>query len=246
MLKDFLELIWNKADAAVRPKELEIADPRNKHFLMGENHFTVEVPPAPRRHVITTLPDLLDAVKAYGDQGTLWHNDRQITLVIDDDDRRETVTMPLVLSQHWLIVSKLGEYLTQQSFLKLLRTDLAGVVPDSLRPAISRIEVATSSGQKNEINPGRERGSREFACDLANSSEIPETFQATLSVYANAGLRQTRSVKLSLDYTLPPKEITFSVRALPDELEIAMQNAQAELHELLVQAVKIPVFCGTP
>jgi len=246
MLKEIAAWLWQKADEGHKATPLDIADAKNRHFMFGDRHFTVALPPPGRKHTITTLADLLVTVEEYGSKGSLWHDETKIVLVTEDMDRREFVTMPLVLSQHWKIVKGLGEYLTQQSFLKLLRHDLAGVVPDSLRPAISRIEVATSANQKNEVNPGRERGSREFACDLANSSEIPETFNATLSVYANAGLRQTRSVKLSLDYTLPPKEITFSVRPLPDELEIAMQNAQAELHELLEKAVKIPVFCGTP
>lgn len=246
MLKEIADWLWQKADEGQQARPLVIDDAKNRHFLFGDRHFTVPMPPPVRKHIITTLADLLIAVDEYGASGSLWHDESRIVLVTEDADRREFVTMPLVLSQHWKIVKSLGEYLTQQSFLKLLRHDLAGVVPESLRPAISRIEVATSSGQKNEVNPGRERGSREFACDLANSSEIPEFFNASLSVYANAGLRQTRSIKLSLDYTLPPKEITFSVRPLPDELEIAMQDAQAELHELLEKSVKIPVFCGTP
>ena len=245
-MKELLDSIVQRAVEGMTATKLAIKDARKSHYLLGKEHFTVDEPVNPRAHTVETLPDFFAAVTKYGDKGTIWHNTQQVILVIDDDDRRETVRMPLVLGEHWKTIQSLGSPLSQADFIKLLRFTLEGVVPPTLRAAISKIEFATTAGQRNEINPGRERGSREFAVDLANSGEIPETYFATLTVFANAGLRTNRNVKMSLDYTMPPAPVCFVTKALPDELLVAMQTAQAELQTLLEGNVEIPVFCGTP
>lgn len=249
MLKSLFEAICQKQLEAVKPLAIEVADPFAKYFFHDGKFARVEVPPAARKHTVFTLDDLIASVKHHNDVlqiGSVWHDRTKVVFVIDDRDRRETVTLPLTTSEHWEILSKLPPALTQRDFVRLLRHELAGCVPETLLPAIAKIEVATSSGQRNEINPGRERGSREFAVDLANSGEIPEHFYCQVSVYATAGLRQPRRIKMSLDYSLPPAQVTFQVAPLPDEMEIAMQDAEAELHKLLSESVTCPVFNGSP
>ena len=248
MLKELFDAICAKQAEVKTPTKLDIADPFAKHFFVNGQVLCVAVPPTARNHTVSTLNDLIAAVKEYGSrgEGSVWHHEEAVIFILNDSDRRERITLPLVFSEHWVILQKIPSAITQRDFVRLLRHDLAGCLPDTLLPAISKIEVATSAGQRNEINPGRERGSREFAVDLANSGEIPEQFFATLSVYATAGLRQPRRIKMSLDYTLPPAQVTFQVAAMPDELEVAMQDAQAELHKLLCEAIEIPVFHGNP
>lgn len=246
MLKELFEAVCGRAEAAALPKQINNGDVRAMHFFARGECVDVEIPPPNRNHKVRTLEGLLLAVERYGTDGALWHDQGSITLVTNDCDRREFVTMPLTLSEHWKIVSALGTPLTQRDFVRLLRHDLRGCVPDTLLPAVAKIEVATSSGQRNEINPGRERGSREFAVELATSGEIPEHFTAMVNVYANEGLRQLRPIICSLDYSLPPAQVAFVVKPLPDQLELALQDAQRELHEYLTEKVEIPVFCGTP
>lgn len=248
MLRDLFEAICQKQVQANTPVEIKCNDVFVKRFLFNGEVLTVPISPHTRDHRVDNINDLITAVKLY-DQGrkagSLWHNPTGLVYLIDDADRRERIWMPLITSEHWDIVKGLSERrLGQADFVRILRHELHGCVPDTLLPAISKIEVATSSGQRNEINPGRERGTREFAVDLANSGEIPEHFYCQLSVYSNVGLRTNRQIKMGLDYTLPPAQVTFRVAPLPDELEIAEQDAQAELHALLVDAVDIPVFGG--
>ncbi len=249
MLKSLFDAICAKQLEAVKPTTIDVADPFAKHFFFDGKIARIEVPPAARKHTVFTLDDLIASVKHHNTdlvKGSIWHDRTKVVFLIDDEDRREMVTLPLVFSDHWDILCKLPAAMTQRDFVRLLRHELAGCVPDTLLPAIAKIEVATSSGQRNEINPGRERGSREFAVDLANSGEIPESFLLAVSVYSTPGLRQCRCIKMSLDYTLPPSQVTFQVTPRPDEIEIAMQDAQAELHKLLCDAVECPVFNGNP
>lgn len=246
MLKELFEAVCLRAEAATLPKKIDNGDARALHYFVHGERVAVEIPPPVRNHQVCTLEALLLAVEQYGEHGALWHDQELITLITDDGDRRDRVTLRLTLSDHWKIVAALGAPLTQRDFVRLLRHDLFGHVPSTLLPAVAKIEVATSSGQRNEINPGRERGSREFAVELATSGEIPEHFTAMVNVYANEGLRQLRPIICSLDYSLPPAQVAFVVKPLPDQLELALQDAQRELHEYLTEKVEIPVFCGTP
>lgn len=246
MLKELFEAVCCRAEAATAPKKIDNGDARALHFFVRGERVAVEIPPPDRNHQVHTLEGLLLAVERYGTDGALWHDQERITLVTNDCDRRERVTLRLTISEHWRIISALGTPLTQRDFVRLLRHDLRGCVPDTLLPAIAKIEVASSSGQRNEINPGRERGTREFAVELATSGEIPEQFTALATVYSNEGLRQVRPVICSLDYSLPPAQVAFVVKPLPDQIELSMQEAQRDLHQYLTDKVEIPVFCGTP
>ena len=250
MLADLFKLLNTQSVQAAGPRKVELSDPRKVSYVIGETLHTVDIPPPPRGHVTDTLYSFLESAKHYGDKsGVVWHNERDVYLVIDDKDRRDTIHLPLRKSEQFSTLEKLDEArvgLSQRDFVRLLRHDLAGAVSDELRPAISKLEFVGTSGVKSDISPGREHGSREFANDV--KGEIPETFLATVSVYANTGLRQPRGIKLSLDYKLPPGEVSFTVKPLPDEIAIAIQDAQSELHDLLVKELGkgIKVFAGTP
>lgn len=246
MLKELLDRVWGLAQSNLLPQEVDVGDPRARHYLVGKEHVKVHRPTPVRKHTVQTLEGIFEACDRWGGEGVLWHNRQNVVLVIDDDDRRDIVVMPLVVSEVFTLINKLGDQaMDQATFVRLLKNQLNGYVPDSLRPVISKIEIASSAGQKNEINPGRERGSREFAVDVVGG-EMPEFIPATVPVYSNAGLRNNVPIRLSLDVTLPPQQVTFRVAPLPDQIEMAWQAAQAELHNLLVSRAKIEVFEGQP
>jgi hypothetical protein len=125
----------------------------------------------------------------------------------------------------------------QRNFLRLLRYDLASIIPSSLVSAIQKIEVVTSGSQRSEVSPGRERGTREFAADLQASGEIPERVTCELPVYLIHGLDFKVPITFGLDYTLPPGPVHFNFRPLPDEIEKTTQQLQGEFHRLLLETV---------
>jgi hypothetical protein len=224
--------------------------------LKGERTFSLPV--GPRNHTVATLQDFVTACGRWGGaRSVVLHSLKGVLLLIDDSDRRDRVFLPLETTEVFdLVLTMAAERYDQRTFVGLLRRDLCKVIPSYLVTAIAKIEVVTNSQQRTEVNPGRERGTREFAADLAMSGEIPERVKCYIPVYRLDGLNQPMEIEFSLDYTLPPMPVSFSFRTLPDEIENVQALLQGTLHQLLEtllgdelggrEDVKIDVLYGDP
>ena len=61
----------------------------------------VEVPPDSRCPNVRTVSDMIPASVRWGADGTLFHDDDRVILVVDDSDRRDVVTMGLEISPQY-------------------------------------------------------------------------------------------------------------------------------------------------
>lgn len=239
---------------------IRILDREDRKILLARdgNLIDVPIPAAPAKHEVYTLDDFSRAVERWADQvSVVFHSDAGAVLVVDEECRRNVVTLPLRTTAVWDRILKLEEQcFDQRGFLRLLRFDLAAIIPHSLVAAIQKIEVVTSGSQRSEVSPGRERGTREFAADLQASGEIPDRVTCSVPVYLIPGLDHAVPITFGLDYTLPPGPVSFVFRPLPDEIERTEQQLQGELHRLLVESLvrecededawSIPVLYGCP
>lgn len=236
--------------AALEPIKILDREER-KIFLSRLGNLTeIAIPAGPAKHEVFTLSDFAASVERWsGTKSVVFHNEACAVLVIDETCRRNLVTMPLRTTAVWERILQLKEQcFDQRGFLRLLRFDLASIIPGSLVTAISKIEIVTSGGQRTEVSPGRERGTREFAADLQNSGEIPERVICQVPVYLINGLNYAVPITFGLDYTLPPAPVNFVFRPLPDQLELAIQQLQGALHQMLVDVIgsEMPVLYGCP
>lgn len=200
---------------------------------------TVELPSDPRRYRVLTIEDFAAACYRWrGDHGVVFHADQEVVYLLDDTDRRERVVLPLEYTATFAIVAQLQDkQFDQRGFLRLLRFDLADVIPPNLVSAIQKIEVVTSGNQRSEITPGRERGTREFAADLTASGEIPDRVECVVPVYQTPGLDVPVQIKFALEYTLPPQPVTFRFAPVGDELQRVLRAQQGVLRALLEAAI---------
>jgi hypothetical protein len=251
LIREALQYLGDLRAAALEPiKLLDRAD--KKCFLMRDGTAVeVEIPPMPRAHRVNTIGDFAVAVQRWRkERSVVFHNEDGAVFLVDDASRLDTVLLPLPITEVWQQILELDKQTyDQRSFLRLLRHDLAGVIPPTLVSAIQKIEVVTSGNQRSEIQPGRERGTREFAADLAASGSIPEQVTCEVPVYRLPGLDYPVPIRFSLEYTLPPGPVTFLFRPLPDEAERCLLGLQSELHRMLVEAFAeqpIDVLYGSP
>lgn len=245
MLKELFEAVVLKG---VQAEQLPIVED-NVRFTVrlgrdGKEIITKHAAPL-IWHEAGTIDDIIRFAEKYGQQGELWHNIDYVTLVVDANDRRETVRLKLDQTEQFLLLKKQQRY-NQRAFERLLRFQLRDCVSTGLAVAVQRLNFITSGRDDMTVAQGREKGTREFAVELAGETVLPEVVNASVSVYSTAGLRTPRIIRLGLDYSVPPAQVEFQLVPLGDEISVAIENAQAELHQLLRKAVKIPVFTGTP
>lgn len=199
---------------------------------------TVELPAEPRRHLVRTVEDFAVACFRWrSDHNVIFHAEKEVVCLLDVQ-RRERIVLPLEFTHTYCVVAKLEkEQFDQRGFLRLLRFDLADVIPANLVTAIQKIEVVTSGNQRSEITPGRERGTREFAADLTASGEIPDRVVCVVPVYQTPGLDVPVQIKFALEYTLPPQPVTFRFAPVGDELARVLRVQQGVLRALLEEAI---------
>lgn len=255
MIREALQWLAELKAAAIEPTKLLDRADRVILWTHDGQIYDHELPAPPRNHTVHTIDAFARACLRWkrGDKSVIFHDENMAVFVAEDDDRRARVLLPLPFSELFARVLELrqGQPLEQREFLRLLRHDLIGACPVGLATAIQKIEVVTTAGQRSEINPGRERGTREFAADLQASGEIPEVVTLSVPVYSMPGLDSLTPIRCSLEYTLPPRTVQFVLRPLPDETMRAVDSAQACLHTLLESLVSedgesIDVFFGEP
>lgn len=240
LLRDAIEFISKQAVEAAGPKILEIpGDGRSVAFADKQGFPLLHpVPPPCRNHTIFDITDFIAAVNFWSDpeKGVVFHNDHEIAALLDHTDRRDIVTMPLRYSEIFDFLQKIPRsVLDHKKFIRVLKHDMAGCVPEGLLPRIRKIEVASGGRQSADVQHGKDRGTREFMAELANAADIPEIVPVTTSVYANPGLRAAQTIRCSLDVDV--HAMTFQFGALPDEINAAIESAQALIHERLLNEV---------
>lgn len=238
MIREALQWMEGLVVGAQTPIEIAKRDGRITYLFRDGREVKVDYDPPNRRHKVETLEDFAKACSRWRtEKSVVFHNLGSVVLLIDDEERRSTVTLKLQVTEVAKVLQKLDESesaMAQRTFLRLLRRDLRYVVPASLITAISNIEVISNSQSKSEINPGRERGTREFAADLA-SEKIPDLVTCQVPLYQLPGLERPFPVQCSLDYTLPPHPVEFAFRPLADELDNAFRAAQQLLQGMLIE-----------
>lgn len=248
MLEEALKLIQTTAVEA-SGIELKAIPGDSRRMVVERPNATslefVDVPAPLRKHSIQSLPDFIAAVQHWGQKGIVFHSHKSVVLVVDDADRRDVVTMKLNESTTFSFLRKVGERpMDHRTMIDVLRNQLYGHVSEALLVSVRKIEVANSGRTASEINPGRERGTKEFLHELAGADNLPEYVDVNTPVYSDVGLRQSRMVRCSFEVRLPQME--FSLKPLPDELDIAVQEAQLQLHEALEAELDLPIFHGEP
>ena len=252
MIQEALQYLANLATESQRA-EFGVRDDRYVIVKRtGGEVSWVAGPPRPRSIDIDSFGSFIEACKHYSAQA-VFHCAEQCIAVLDDgetSDRLDVINFTLAKSGVACVAESLnrGETLSQREFISLLRHELYGCVPETILPAVRKMDASSHGRGVSEVQAGRERGTREFVAELANASEIPEVFPITF--YCCESLTSITSVSVvhcTLSYTLPPADVKFTVRTIPGELDRAVAKVQEELGEALRGELQgIPVFYGSP
>lgn len=249
MLKELFDAICANAAQAVKPHVSRAeCDPRHMMVAYNGKLESLSIPPPIRDHVVTSLDSLATAVELWDSGNTVvYYGVEEIVAVLDDEDRRDVVTMPLTLSQAWQYVAALpGKRFEQKEFVRLLRLNLSGVAPAALLPLVRKIDVSSGSLTTSDLSPGRERGTKEFRQELATQSELPDRVQLMCSIHATPGVRAERAIACAFEFDL--SSLTFRLEPLPDELQAATEAALFDLGETLSDRLPkgVTVLAGKP
>lgn len=250
MLTDALKWLGDTITTGKSAKVLDLKDPRTSYVDQGGMLNKFPVPPSLRSHKVESVDDLADAAEKWSGDNTVWIGADAVRLVLNDADRRDVVTLPLVKSPQFTTLEKLAAtpQLDQQQVIRLLRVNLPGIERRlELLSIIRKIKFRQSTSGEDDIQHGKESLGRAIEAQVTGSGDIPETVIVTGPIYCNPGERE-QSYAVGLDLEILPTEQKFRLCPLPDELDRATRDALQSIRERLNEALPdgTAIFFGTP
>lgn len=257
MLKELVDYLFGLGEKAALSRAARVfnvpGDGRTVLFEHNGSLLEASVPPPLRSHEVDSVADLIAAAKRWGsdDTGfTIWISDGRVSLVIDDRDRREFVTLDLKETTAFQTVRKLCDTgrMDQTSLLRLLRRELRGANNvQSVITAVSKIKFSRSERGESNMNHGNESMGKSIEVEVVGAGDIARLITIPLSVYKNPGEGDFSTV-IALDLEIVTHEQKFLLKPMPDEVDLALAGAMASIHKKLLEGLgtDAPIFYGRP
>jgi hypothetical protein len=189
---------------------------------------------------VNSIESLRDAVETFGPEGSVWYDRKQITVLLDCEDRLERLQMPLKLSDQFHAICKLPRSFDQKSLLLFLKRDLRGAIDPAVIPPFRQLDFSKREAAGGTIKHGEESLGRSVQAAVANAAEIPEFLPVSVLVFTNKDLVFRATITLSVDIDLQRGMIDLT--PLPDEIENAFCAAEDYLGDVLGSHLERPKF----
>jgi hypothetical protein len=190
----------------------ELSEP-TRHAVYHDGALTMVDHPLPTRgHAILTLDDFADAVKRWGDdpKSTVFVCDTGLTLICDDEYRRDRVCMRIGASQGFRIAVALteGRTYSHPQLMQLLRTELRQNLLDSGKLFMDYVKSirfqSKTSGSSAISQSGASMGQAvEMELHGVEGRDVPEEFELKVPVFAAPApkIEETIRVDVTIDFT---------------------------------------------
>jgi len=235
MTQEALKLLLETGQQA-KAVELVGLDPRgdHAHYRVGGELKRIDLHPSPREHTVCSLEDLCAFAEDHSGNQAVWHHSVAVTLVLDDDERRDRVVFPLSFSEPFEALRHLDapcvDWMDQRAFIRLL--DLTLGVDNALIAPFRRLDWKTQIEAMGEITHDRDRLGKEVNATVSGTAALPTDLVAIVPVYREADERQVYDIRCRIE-TYPQQE-RLALKPIPGEIDDTIHRAQASIHQRLV------------
>ena len=241
MIKEAIELIQTTAvNAKAIGKRIEVND--DILIWNGSSFDKAARAPAKRNHQVLSVPSFIEACATYGSCGTIWHNDDEVVLVVDDEKRDETVTLRLNCTSMWecFVSGFAGSPIASRRYLK---RSLGTACPSGIPSQFGKVNFSRRSDGKADVSHQKESLGRSVENEVSATDELPEEIPLSIPVYETAGIRDHIPVLMAVDIDFERQQFCFGPVA--DEVAKGLQVIHARLNEILADT-GLTVFYGSP
>lgn len=196
--------------------------------------------PHPRRHVASTLDGLISAAKNLkGERSRIYVGDGKIVFVVDDENRRDRVTLPLRQSAVFKALQGGIKRIIQKELIWLCRTTLHQALKTYHSDLLVQVRSIKSRGTRG-LDSTVGQGTSTLGIDrtetmLGADREFPETLRLEVPFYETPGCTQTFDVWCELD--VDAENGVFSIVPRPGELELCLWHIQDDILKALEAGV---------
>lgn len=250
MLKEFIDAI---SDLAVKSAGPQIAkhnpyEPSAVKNAVGDVVIDNGIP-KPRNHVAYDLEAIVEFSKK-SSSAAIWYSRKKIVTAIDDNDRKDIVTLAMSASDELVKLQELQKskpWFDQRAFLTLLRTVFTSDAMPMNTTLINDIRVvkfeAAQSGS-SEIGRGKSSVGKSAMASVEGWDKLPEVVVLDVPVFANRFASQRTSVKCALE--INEQEQRFQLFPLPGSVEDAITNIEGDIGATIREMIgdTVPVYYG--
>lgn len=243
-LAETIKLIQETACKAEAAHVLDIRDPDNYHIRLGDKIITITRPAESRQHRVYDVPSFCATVDAFEEDAcSVWHSPGLIVAILGDDTRRDRVTLVLDESAQLVALRDYdGKPLDQRSFCSMLKLRLD--IPETFVGQFRRLDWRHEKEASGTADRGKDRMGISISDEVNGVADLADEVTLEIPVYdlANLPYRYKIACFIEIDAT----QQKLALVAKPDALKIAIDQAQADLHEMLASGLDaVPVFYGT-
>lgn len=234
-----------KEAAALTIKEIPGDD---RHVIIAQNGDWElhDLPPDRREHQVEDLPSFYEAVGFYSAPVVYFNSDR-IVAILDDNVRKDCVTLDLHQDARFLELKSLteGRAFDHKSFLRWLRNSMSGAVDSLFVELIRAVNFTQQSEGSSHIAAGTEKLGKSIVGKVLVQGEVPEYVNLTVPVFSNRGLNHSYPLRLNLEMDIGQQK--FIVYAPEPEINRVTLEAESWIgKELRTNLPATTIFCGTP
>lgn len=190
----------------------------------------------PTGATLHTIQDFVTALAEVSEVTTVFVNDQGATALAENGHIRWTFTLPLPVHPVFALLEKMRDSYTakQKPVVRLLRTQLAGYVPDSIIENLRLVKTSSSSQSEALTTQGNKHVDLSIrrAATLRDGNTIPEFFTWDVPVFdlpELVGILQPVTVLLDVEPAERADDTEFTLTPRHDDLRRARQRVLDEL-----------------
>lgn len=208
----------------------------------------------PRQYRALTLESFCNLVPAVTVDGTrcfVFVSMSKVVALVNEEDRRERITLDLAVTPTWETLRNLRGALTQAQAIDLLRRQLdATYQPHNIIATLRSVKFKESSDGQSNIGVGKAVVSKSIQAELTGASDIPEDMTITAPIWSNVFVDdapRTAPVLCCVDVDLAEQK--FLIRPKAGQIEAHERDAQEWLVTQIARSINdksVSVFAGFP
>lgn len=254
MIREALDKLNELFNAGTFPRAVTPpGEPSHRYYLAegeGVGRF-VEAEPAPRDHSARNLQPIIAWAKEVGTTCSIWFSRCGITLLMDEDNRRDKVSLDLNLSPQMVKVLELQtkNIFSQRELIFLLRTTFARCqdkCPAFLK-ALRDLKFKVNSEGGGNIQHGKTSIGKSVMQEVLQQDLLPEYVTLVVPIFENAYFALPQSIEFAVE--IHPAEEKFQLIPIPGAIEDAIERAEAEIGlkiTAMLEGANVGVYYGEP
>lgn len=231
------------------------------YFLQGKFHVHQDRPHY-RQHQAYSLDTITDFANRFlgravsddpnevnpaGFDAAVWYNRDAVSVLLNDEDRRERVVFNLALSPQIKSLQKSGDAIKQRALILWLRTTMANCLPvhPTFIDSVRTLKFRTNQEATGEFKKDRASLGKSIISELTASEELPEYVTFNVPVFDNGSLSNVRAnVQCAID--IVPADENFFVIPIAGSIEKAITDGEEQILTKLQEGFGGRIYYGKP